>query len=186
MYKPWAYTRTQGFLVDLYTLGAYTQGGLYTRKKIGIFRKKNVSTQWVIFIQIIDFWRLFASFSWKTTAKQLKYFVLESFMLCIRLCTHRKGWEGLSINAHSFNWTTYWCAENMEYTIKIIQIRVQNHFLACIWKCRKKTSACTGHTLQTGSQADTTLRLHRPLILKPLMCHTWPYELNNSMKYFLE
>ena len=32
MYKPWAYTRTQGFLVGLYKGGAYTQGGLYMGK----------------------------------------------------------------------------------------------------------------------------------------------------------
>ena len=33
MYKPWAYTRTQGFLVGLYTEGAYTQGGLIHKDK---------------------------------------------------------------------------------------------------------------------------------------------------------
>ena len=63
MYKPWAYTRTQGFLVGLYTGGAYTQGGLYTSTKKWYLSEKHVSTQWVISIQNHRFSAFFASFS---------------------------------------------------------------------------------------------------------------------------
>ena len=45
MYKPWAYLRTQGFFVGLYTGGAYTQeGSVHEYKKVVSFRKACVDS----------------------------------------------------------------------------------------------------------------------------------------------
>ena len=45
MYKPWAYLRTQAFLVGLYTGGAYTQGGpIHEYKKVVSFGKACVNS----------------------------------------------------------------------------------------------------------------------------------------------